>query len=882
MINIAPAEYKQITDMFNRRRKAIGLSGYTAGEMIGHGGSACVYRLAGRSGKPDYVLRISEEQTSPYSNDVYNLRELNILQEMRRISQPHVVQYIDAFIVDIPGSPRYYCSVMKRLIPLNKYRMEGDGAEIAVRLGSDLLPLLQSFADKEIIHRDIKPENIFYDGSFRNQSGFLLGDFGIAKHDTESLITPNGTESTVSPEVRGLDRSLGKDRSRSDMYSLGIVMYRYLNEGVYPSNHRRVDRVPPDKNPFPEPRYGSKRLKALVLKATGYDPDDRFESPQDMLRELQQCEEYGQYIGEMSMGSQPTVIPQPGSPAPYIRHSAPEVKPVVRQPVKKSAACSLVKNKPLLISCASSAAVLLLIVLLIVLFNSDTMEINGEKYHKNSQKSLYFTDATVTAQDCAKIAQFKALDSLRFEGCRFESGAFRELSGIDSSIETLTVSGCTGIGDYSALSSMGSLKYLTVSDSLLTDKLLSAASFDGYTGLHSLDLSNNAELSDISCLKPVAGTLAQVNLSGTAVKDFSVLGGGSLKELNAENAALNDGSLLKLPAGLQKLYLGHNRITDISPLKNYGELTGLDLSYNKITDVSPLSGCAGLNYLSLAHNSIADITALSACPELKEVNVSYNKLNGLEGLEQAIYLSDIRAAHNKLTSIDGLANCTLLQYVDLSANKLSDISLLSKSAEKLNTVLLDKNRLKDIATLKNTTGLQYISLDRNELKSLSPLKQSTALKAISASGNAIGSVQPICGAKELGYVYLSNNMINTLPDEFCYLQKLHEVDLSFNYITTGDFIYRSYSEFNLLALHVNPISELKKTSGHKGSRLTVTYHESMDFSAINNSFYYYDIVGCPLDRQVEIHDTLNGTVSYITSEEASEGVSKYFRLCPEE
>ena len=217
MINIAPAEYKQITDMFNRRRKAIGLSGYTAGEMIGHGGSACVYRLAGRSGKPDYVLRISEEQTSPYSNDVYNLRELNILQEMRRISQPHVVQYIDAFDVDLPDCPRYYCAVMKRLIPLSKYRLSDDGEEIAVRLGSDFLPLLQSFMDKEIIHRDIKPENIFYDGDFRNRTGFLLGDFGIAKRDTDTSVTPTGTESTMAPEVRGLDSSLPRDRSRCDM-----------------------------------------------------------------------------------------------------------------------------------------------------------------------------------------------------------------------------------------------------------------------------------------------------------------------------------------------------------------------------------------------------------------------------------------------------------------------------------------------------------------------------------------------------------------------------------------------------------------------------------------------------------------------------------------
>ena len=296
MIHITPSSLNQITEIFNRRKKAIGLESYSVGELLDHGGMSNVYRLIGSDGSTDYVLRVSEEHKSSYSNDIFNVREMEILRELKKNSQPHVVQYLDAFVADIPGQPRYYCAVMKFLRTLKQYRVQGDGVEIAVRLGCDFLPLLQSLMEKEIIHRDIKPENIFYDGDFRNDEGFLLGDFGIAKRDTETTATATGTETTMAPEVRGLDRSLGKDRTYSDMYSLGIVMYRYLNQGIYPSNLERIERIPPDKNPFPLPRNGSKRLKALVVKATSYDPRDRFDSPQAMLRELQQCEEYSKYI----------------------------------------------------------------------------------------------------------------------------------------------------------------------------------------------------------------------------------------------------------------------------------------------------------------------------------------------------------------------------------------------------------------------------------------------------------------------------------------------------------------------------------------------------------------------------------------------------------
>ena len=306
MLHISQESFDEIIRLFNRRKATVGLSDYSVGKIIDHGGMSNVYGLTDSSGKTDYVLRISEEHKSPYSNDIFNERELRILYELKKYSQPHVVQYLDAFVADMPGEPRYYCSVMKFLCTLKHYRVKGDGVEIAVRLGGDFLPLLQSFTDKSILHRDIKPENIFYDGDFRNEQGFLLGDFGIAKRNTETAVTPTGTQNTMAPEMRGLDRSLGSDRTFADMYSLGMVMYLYLNQGVYPSNSERIDKMPPDKEPFPEPRYGSKRLKRLVVKATSYDPADRFDSPQAMLRELQKCQEYMQFIDHIESGNEIT------------------------------------------------------------------------------------------------------------------------------------------------------------------------------------------------------------------------------------------------------------------------------------------------------------------------------------------------------------------------------------------------------------------------------------------------------------------------------------------------------------------------------------------------------------------------------------------------
>ncbi len=308
--SISPENKKIVAEYFDKRKKAIGLSKYSVGEAFAHGGMAIVYELKTRSGHVDYVLRVSQEQQSPYSNDIFNVREVDILKELKRRRQPNVVLYLDAFIVDIPGQPIYYCSVMKKLIPLNSGSCDKrDYREIAVRLGNDFLPLLQLFADEGIIHRDIKPGNIFFDKDFRNTEGFMLGDFGIAKFDDRSSATPAGTDLTLAPEIKGFDDEIKGDRSKSDMYSLGIVMYTFLNDGVYPSNKERL-KAHPDKSPFPEPRYGSKRLKQLVINATQYNPRNRFDSPQAMLRELQKCDEYATFIEGRVQSDKDTQIPE--------------------------------------------------------------------------------------------------------------------------------------------------------------------------------------------------------------------------------------------------------------------------------------------------------------------------------------------------------------------------------------------------------------------------------------------------------------------------------------------------------------------------------------------------------------------------------------------
>ncbi|MCR4655916.1 MAG: protein kinase [Lachnospiraceae bacterium] len=92
-----------------------------------------------------------------------------------------------------------------------------------LKLGVDICSALEICAMKKVIHRDIKPENIFI-----NEFGdYKLGDFGVARklENVAGALSQKGTYNYMAPEVEK-----GTSYNETvDLYSLGLVLYRFLN-----------------------------------------------------------------------------------------------------------------------------------------------------------------------------------------------------------------------------------------------------------------------------------------------------------------------------------------------------------------------------------------------------------------------------------------------------------------------------------------------------------------------------------------------------------------------------------------------------------------------------------------------------------------------------
>jgi tRNA A-37 threonylcarbamoyl transferase component Bud32 len=146
------------------------------------------------------------------------------------------------------------------------------------------------YAHKQgVIHRDIKPANIF----LGEDDWPLLGDFGLALMLGEMVTDEAGMTGSfdcISPEqtidARRLDH-------RSDIYSLGVVLYQLLvGEVPYAEMANAGDRlmkrltqgVPPPRSKNPQI---SLEMERIILKATASDPDDRYQAAMDMVEDLE-------------------------------------------------------------------------------------------------------------------------------------------------------------------------------------------------------------------------------------------------------------------------------------------------------------------------------------------------------------------------------------------------------------------------------------------------------------------------------------------------------------------------------------------------------------------------------------------------------------------
>ena len=276
-------------------------------EKIGSGGMATVYKAKCHVLNRYVAIKILRDE---FTTDEEFVKRFEVeAQSAASITHPNIVSVYD---VGVDGNLHYIVMELIKGKTLKEIIVEEKGPlpwKWSVNIAIQIASALETAHKNHIIHRDIKPHNIIIteDGVAK------VTDFGIAKAVSNSTITAFGTTigsvHYFSPEhARG-----GFTDEKSDLYSLGVVMYEMITGKVPFDADTPVSVALKHMQEEPTPAISVNpsipvAVNDIIMKALKKDTNLRYQSATAMLIDLKRAlkEPNGNFVDNSEYADFPT------------------------------------------------------------------------------------------------------------------------------------------------------------------------------------------------------------------------------------------------------------------------------------------------------------------------------------------------------------------------------------------------------------------------------------------------------------------------------------------------------------------------------------------------------------------------------------------------
>ena len=284
---------------------------YELQEQIGEGGMAYVYRAVDRRLNRSVAVKIMRDEMA--ADEEFRRRFCAESQAVAMLSHPNIVA-----VYDVSHSDTMEYIVMELIdgITLKQY-MNRRGIlswKETVHFSKQIARAMAHAHERGIIHRDIKPQNIMLlrDGSIK------VADFGIASLENE--LQESSGQAIGSIHYIAPEQARGElPDARSDIYSLGVVMYEMMT-GVVPYAGDTLGEIAVKHiNANPKPIHEvnpdiPKVLEEMIARAMASGLQDRYQTAAELADDLEALSRESEYHDPEE--------------APADEISVPDVKPV--------------------------------------------------------------------------------------------------------------------------------------------------------------------------------------------------------------------------------------------------------------------------------------------------------------------------------------------------------------------------------------------------------------------------------------------------------------------------------------------------------------------------------------------------------------------------
>jgi Leucine-rich repeat (LRR) protein len=259
-------------------------------------------------------------------------------------------------------------------------------------------------------------------------------------------------------------------------------------------------------------------------------------------------------------------------------------------------------------------------------------------------------------------------------------------------------------------------------------------------------------------------------------------------------------------AGMRELWICCRNITTLEGLQNAFNLENLDVGHNPITDFSPIRELKGLKRLYVNGSPAFPVSEIAHLPNLEHLSLSEARRDNLTALSPFTQLRSLELRNVQVVNIAPLGTLNQLHFLDLAANPgITDYAPL-RNLPLLENLRVSENPAFDLNELNHLNSVTVLWLENSGRTDISILGTFPRLTALFLDGNPITDLTPLLNLPELRTLGL-NYVPSVSPSLLANFSGLHELYMEGTDLSDLGFV-GGMRQLRILRAANNPLTSI--------------------------------------------------------------------------